>query len=449
MAGGGDTSTTETSQNDVTKSADTSDGPNGVKDKAKGGEKVQDEKKDGKAVEIPKLHWASNSSLWCPFTGRSHGDLWEFGLNECPRCAQILDQPPHPEAPVGPLSAVLPIRAGNTSKGQSKTILHAVEYRDNGNNTIGSEPWEGEFDLDSLGLADTPAFEIVTVLLTSVQANSNRQDWEAERLIESGILKKPNMRARIVSKRLTVHSPSLLNILRNYVRYYPSATVDSSALWLEEPFALVAHHYKEFHGHWDANKDKVIRESTGTNIEEIKKDEDEEVTGLRHLGWLLDFFKKAVLDDMIKEEARHARDMCTFRMLWLLFKPGMTVYHESDGHLGAYVLQSVNTDPGILSIIPPMRPKSYKIKVWSLDFDGKYVGRVGKSITIAPFEGERPIRSLQLVPCNIIDRDDNGKWRAELEENGKKWYQLLPGGQVHYSGPVLGETKRQVSVTLP
>jgi hypothetical protein len=96
-----------------------------------------------------------------------------------------------------------------------------------------------------------------------------------------------------------------------------------------------------------------------------------------------------------------------------------------------------------------MRPKSYKIKVWSLDFDGKYVGRVGKSITIAPFEGERPIRSLQLVPCNIIDRDDNGKWRAELEENGKKWYQLLPGGQVHYSGPVLGETKRQVSVTLP
>ncbi|ESU07861.1 hypothetical protein FGSG_02425 [Fusarium graminearum PH-1] len=193
----------------------------------------------------------------------------------------------------------------------------------------------------------------------------------------------------------------------------------------------------------DANKDKVVNESADTEIENIKKDEDEEVTGLRHLGWLLHFFKKAVLDDMINEELRHKNDMCTFRMLWLLFKPGKTVYHETDGHLGAYVLQSVDTDPGILSIVPPMRPKSYTIKVWSLDFDGKYVGRVGKTITIAPFEGERPIRSLQLVPCDIIDQDDGGKWREKLEDNGKKWYQLLPGGQVHYSGPVLGIQKRQ------
>ncbi|RGP61609.1 p-loop containing nucleoside triphosphate hydrolase [Fusarium sporotrichioides] len=439
MAGNEDTPATDASQSDVMKSTGTSGIEDGVKDKSKAEETTELQVQVGNPVKLPKMHWPSTTNLWCSSIGRSHAHLWDFGIDECPRCGQILE----PTSPVEKPSKVDDQRT--PPKRQSKAILHAVEYRDNGNNTIGSEPWEGEFDLDSLGLADSSAFEIVTVLLTSIQANNHRQDWEAERLIESEILKKPNIRAKVVSKRLTVHSAPLLQILRRYVFYYPSATVDSTAMWLEEPFALVAHHYREIQAHFDANKAKIVQGAdTDTEIDNIKKDEDEEVTGLRHLGWLLAFFKKAVLDDMINEQDRHADDMCTFRMLWLLYKPGMTVYHESDGHLGAYVLQSVDTDPGILSIVPPMRPKSYTIKVWSLDFDGKYVGRVGKTITIAPFEGVRPIRSLQLVPSDIIDRDDNGKWREKLEDNGKKWYQLLPGGQVHYSGPVLGETKRQL-----
>ncbi|GKU10593.1 unnamed protein product, partial [Fusarium langsethiae] len=444
MAGNEDTPATDAPQSDVTKSTGTSGIEDGVKDKSKAEETTELKVQVGNSVKPPKMHWPSTTNLWCSSIGRSHAHLWDFGIDECPRCGQILE----PTSPVEKPSKVDYQRT--PPKRQSKAILHAVEYRDNGNNTIGSEPWEGEFDLDSLGLADSPAFEIVTVLLTSIQANNHRQDWEAERLIESEILKKPNIRAKVVSKRLTVHSAPLLQILRRYVFYYPSATVDSTAMWLEEPFALVAHHYREIQAHFDANKAKIVQGvDTDTQIDNIKKDEDEEVTGLRHLGWLLAFFKKAVLDDMINEQNRHADDMCTFRMLWLLYKPGMTVYHESDGHLGAYVLQSVDTDPGILSIVPPMRPKSYTIKVWSLDFDGKYVGRVGKTITIAPFEGVRPIRSLQLVPSDIIDRDDNGKWREKLEDNGKKWYQLLPGGQVHYSGPVLGETKRQTAAPLP
>ncbi|CEI66320.1 hypothetical protein FVEN_g4294 [Fusarium venenatum] len=438
MTENNDTPTTDASQSDVTKSTGTSDAEDGIKDKPKGEKTTEVETKVEKSTKPLKLSWPSSTSLWCPSIGRSHAHLWDFGIDECPSCGQLLDLGSPVEMPVKVVDQRAP------PKRQSKAILHAVEYRDNGHNTIGSEPWEGEFDLNSLGLADSPAFEIVTVLLTSIQANNHRQDWEAERLIESKILKKPNIRAKVVSKRLTVHSAPLLEILRRYVFYYPSATVDSTALWLEEPFALVAHHYKEIKAHLDVNKGKIVQESVDTEIENIKKDEDEEVVGLRHLSWLLDFFKKAVLDDMINEENRHADEFCTFRMLWLLYKPGMTVYHEIDGHLGAYVLQSVDTDPGILSIVPPMRPKSYTIKVWSLDFDGKYVGRVGKTITIAPFEGVRPIRSLQLVPCHIIDRDDGGKWRKKLEENGKKWYQLLPGGQVHYSGPVLGPTKRQL-----
>ncbi|OBS28477.1 hypothetical protein FPOA_02414 [Fusarium poae] len=438
MAGDKDTPTADASESDVTKSTGTSDAEDGIKEKPKGKETAKVKTKVDKSTKPPELSWPSESNLWCHSNGRSHAHLLEFGIHECPICEQALDLP----SPVG-----IPGKDSDQKsyhKRKYKAILHAVEYRDNGNNTIGSEPWEGEFDLDSLGLADSPAFEIVTVLLTSIQANTHRQDWDAERLIESKILKKPNMRAKVISKRLTVHSAPLLEILRRYVSYYPSATVDSSALWLEEPFALVAHHYKEIKAHLDANKANIVQESADTEIENIKKGEDEEVTGLRHLSWLLDFFQKAVLDDMINEENRHADEMCTFRMLWLLFKPGMTVYHETDGHLGAYVLESVDTDPSILSILPPIRPKPYTIKVWSLDFDGKYVGRVGKTITIAPFEGVRPIRSLQLVPCHIIDRDDGGKWKKTLEENGKRWYQLLPGGQVHYSGPVLGTTKRQL-----
>ncbi|KAM0550860.1 hypothetical protein ACHAPJ_008724 [Fusarium lateritium] len=331
----------------------------------------------------PQGSWLSDTRLYCPVNGRSHGMLWDFDLDECPLCEGSLFPPANKKA------------QGDENKTMKKPIakqrpevLYSVEYRDSGDSVIGKEPCEGMFNVSAIDQNIGSTFEIVTILRTSVPAVF-RERHNAEQLMKGGILNKPNVTAKPVTTRLTIHSSAVLQLLRRY---------------LEEPFPLIAHHYDEL----DAYR----------KVHEGGKAPDEDATGVKHLGFLLDHFEKTVMDDIL--------------------------YLESDGHLAAFVVQSVETDPAILATVAPDRPKPYKIALWSLGFDRKYVGRIDRSLTVAPFEGERKIASLRLVPCEYFDREDNGKLRKRLEDNGKRWYDLLPGGQVHYSGPVLDWPKRQV-----
>lgn len=55
-------------------------------------------------------------------------------------------------------------------------------------------------------------------------------------------------------------------------------------------------------------------------------------------------------------------------------------------------------------------------------------------MTIKPFKGEKPVTSLEVVPCRIWDKTDGGKLRTRLEARGMKWVDHLPGKQVNYRG---------------
>jgi hypothetical protein len=132
-------------------------------------------------------------------------------------------------------------------------------------------------------------------------------------------------------------------------------------------------------------------------------------------------------------------------MLWLLFKPGKTVYMESGGQLYAYVIRSMEVDKGILSATSRLQSPQYVVELWNLDFDGRFVGRTCTLVTIAHFDGERQVTSLKIFPCEFIDRQDNGETRRNLEDLGAKWYSYLRGRQLFYSGELIGPPKRQVN----
>jgi hypothetical protein len=167
----------------------------------------------------------------------------------------------------------------------------------------------------------------------------------------------------------------------------------------------------------------------------------------KNLGLLLDFLGDSGFKRQIKDErARHAGTpaTCTFRMLWLLFKPGCTVYVEERGKTEARVVQSLHVDQAILSNLEK-QPEALILQLWSLNFDGQYVGRQLTNVVIPTFDGEREITSLEAFPCEYLDRNDGGKTKEALEESGRCWYRWLRGGLTQYTGEFVGGNGNFVS----
>lgn len=191
---------------------------------------------------------------------------------------------------------------------------------------------------------------------------------------------------------------------------------------LDEPYAVIGHHLRELESLRQGPQDSALDPKT-----------------TEHLGLLLDYLHTNVYKDKIDaERILHLKDLCTFQMLWLLFKPGTTVYLEFRGNLEAYVVQSVVSDPAILSDVK-QRLEPYKIKLWSLRYDGRFVGRTSTEVVLPPFGGERAITSLKVFPCEYRDKTDGGKTKRQLEENGRKWYNLLLGKQMRYHGELFDQ----------
>ncbi|KAK4175482.1 hypothetical protein QBC36DRAFT_311962 [Triangularia setosa] len=121
---------------------------------------------------------------------------------------------------------------------------------------------------------------------------------------------------------------------------------------LDEHYSIIGHHLEEL---------ERLRESCGAeqqmhSVNFSKKDvhggqaSDFDLKTSEHFGLLLDYIKTNVYKTRIETERQlHRKNLCTFQMLWLLFKPGTMVYVESGGNLSAQLVQSVVSDTAILS----------------------------------------------------------------------------------------------------
>ena len=229
--------------------------------------------------------------------------------------------------------------------------------------------------------------------------------------------------------------------------YFPQAGLKGETVTLEEPLSVIAHYLDDLERfratyNVEANDNKPVALKPSVDHPLSSNGACDKET-FDHLGLLFEWVKTSSLKTRIDQErCRHAKGLCTYPMLWLLFKPGTTVYMESDGRLLAYVIKRVEPDEGILSSLERSRiqrqlderPEALGFQMWNLGFDGRFVGRSLEETTIPKFEGERPIKSLRIVPVDIIDKEDGGQTRRHLEEQGKRWLELLRGAQSHYSG---------------
>lgn len=418
---------------------------------------VMHNEEDGKGAEV-KDHpgWDNTVSLYCPRNGRSHQVLLDFGQGSCPKCGVDLTQKPLVSDNADTTSESGTSTSEDTDqRDESSTgdqILFAVEYKDREDNKITTQSWDGPFELaaarDGIETTQKRPIEVVTVLKTTIPGESYRNRSEIRTLMEKGILRNPAIGISVECVKMVIHSQSIIQAIKTVVPYYPSVNMDAHTIDLEEPFPLIAHYMSELEQHLTSLQ-KIAANQVSTPAGDDAPAGSDVATastdgGWTHLNLLLDFVKNHTYKDNISQEKkRHADGLCTFRMLWLLFKPGNTVYCEYHGKLAAYVVKDVVMDPVVLSTSSDK--SSYVIEMWYLEFDGKFVGRCQRWVTIPEFQGERDITTLKAFPCNYVDDKDKGDTRATLERQGKRWYELLAGGQVYYSGNLLYSSKKDVS----
>ncbi|KFA49245.1 hypothetical protein S40293_10173 [Stachybotrys chartarum IBT 40293] len=178
--------------------------------------------------------------------------------------------------------------------------------------------------------------------------------------------------------------------------------------------------------------------------DEEKKDEKEDTTNTQtafdHLHCLLEFFDKHI----VAKQNYLTEPSCKvyFTDLWHLFKPGTHVIESGNKHLQCYRVIHVRTP----------RHKAKEAYNWShfrgkgqtetplmmycvsVDFDGKSLGPVAKTVSISPYEGVKDVATLPVYPLNL-SKDSN--LRDTLINRGKKFLRVAGVKHMHFSGLTL------------
>lgn len=164
-----------------------------------------------------------------------------------------------------------------------------------------------------------------------------------------------------------------------------------------------------------------------------------------------------------------AKPMVGYASLWLLFRPGTTVYvkqsafwerlhaydyesqrraaelrsERADGvdEYSACVVASLNyrlKDSN--SMDPRENSDRLELELWSIYHDGTRLQRVRHDAAIVRFDNSRPLRDLAIIPAHIYDSPDGGALRQRLEIRGRKFFSILRESAPHrtYSQPHSG-----------
>ncbi|KAL4807016.1 P-loop containing nucleoside triphosphate hydrolase protein [Aspergillus unguis] len=112
----------------------------------------------------------------------------------------------------------------------------------------------------------------------------------------------------------------------------------------------------------------------------------------------------------------------TFSALWTLLKPGSDVYVREDGKLNAYVIESCRNADGFSWSSLDAYATAYCVTVWNLNFDGQYLTRSVKEVTVPVFDGQRAIKSLPVIP---IEYQQDESLRKTLIDRGKRFVDMM------------------------
>lgn len=311
------------------------------------------------------------------------------------------------EAPKGETKEEAPTKAPE--------ILYKVQYKDYSGNLKGTKILDEPYKLKKVVYSngEVPILEVlysVTVWFPKIYKRGKKDLDESDE--EKDESKRKFDERELAQKELVIHSEHLIKALRSIVQYYPGQSLLGDTITIREPLSILVHYRKELQEYQETCEDAEMR---------------------HHLTVLLKYLETNLGDKILEEDARYKKPtpVATFEMLWMLYKPGKDVYAEIDEQRGGFVVQS--SEP-VTKDREYGRPMPLKVKMWYLDYNGIKVGRRQHEVTIAPFEGEREITSLKVIPAEFLDSMPDIAPRKALEARGEKFYSMLLGKQMDYNG---------------
>ena len=331
-----------------------------------------------------------------------------------------------------PLGPVQPMKEKENAPPEEppQPVLYKVQYLDEDEDVVfskeSSEPMEVQNTLSTLG---KPVIEVITnvqVLGPYKHSNSDKEE--------------PRTAISILNTMLKINSPAIIKALQSVTEYYPSQSDSEDSYTFPEPYAALIHHEEELKAYQDGFHPNAVK----------PKDElcQRNANAYEHLSILQNVLSERSGTAVKAERQRHARGVATFEMLWLLFRPGTTVYVNTaaDGKYDAYVVRSVS------SSISRGRPTRLNINVWHMNYDGNKVGRCRRFVDQPPYDGEKEITSLNVVPCEFWkekskEGEETRPLKQKLEERGKTFFKLAKRQCMDYDGFTFTWPKKHVSIS--
>lgn len=263
------------------------------------------------------------------------------------------------------------------------------------------------------------------------------------------------------------------------------------------PYTLLVQYRKELQEYSDnLPRETVSSVSEGVspinNREHAEPDEDEDgryaknIPGLpqnKHIPELLKYvFTDELTSQLECELSLRTKPVptCTYALVWLLFRPGTTVYASEGGRVhsayvvdwyeleglyehtteiiydnpsrtrrGRYSRHRSGRGPPPLGLTDTVRPppvprgeraefnpvpKSIIVNMHYLEFDGEHVGRRPHQVTIEPFDGEKEIVSLPVYPAEFARGSEA---REYLVTRGQKYIKLCQPSYMSYEGDTI------------
>lgn len=205
-------------------------------------------------------------------------------------------------------------------------------------------------------------------------------------------------------KRLAIASPAFHELLKEVSCHnLGDIALHDNVFNLTEPFMVLFLNRKQL-------SDYVQKTSEFTYAKE-------------HAKFILDFMKTDLGDisRMVDNfESVTPPNLVKFSDLWMLYRPGTTVYSRADGEWEAFVVDSLDG----MQVRKPSSDSSHAltrldVTTWSVNFDGEVYGRVWSIHCVAPFRGVREISSLPLVPERFLS--DGKAIRESLLSRGREF----------------------------
>ena len=212
---------------------------------------------------------------------------------------------------------------------------------------------------------------------------------------------------RLWRKRLEIASPAFLELLKEVSCHdIGDNALHEGVFYIAEPFMVLFLNRKQLTDYVDNTNESTLAKEHAKFILDFMKCEFSDISRT------LDNFESVTPPKLVK-----------YCDLWMLYRPGTTVYSCANGEWEAFIVDSLDG----MQVRKPSPDNCHAftrldIRAWSMDFDGEVYGRVWSIHCVAPFDGVKDISSLPLVPEKFLLGGETIK--ESLLSRGKKFCSL-------------------------